>query len=104
MRDPEPADVIDPRRLYSFSEAARLIPSPRCGTHTAAKTLHHWRQEGLLQAECRQSRGKRYWFIRGAEILRLLGGPREFVGATPAQRRRSKERALKDLRAKGFRI
>lgn len=60
---------IDPQAEYSFAEVARLVPSPRAGKRTQIKTLHRWKNAGLLKAR----RRGRFWFVTGLELLRLLG-------------------------------
>jgi hypothetical protein len=66
-----PSD-IDPERWYSFSEAARLIPSPRGGTVTT-DCLRRWQKKGRLQAASRpDTSGRSQWFVRGDELARLL--------------------------------
>jgi hypothetical protein len=97
-------DGIEPNRLYSFAEAARLIPSPKAGKRTHLATMHRWRKNNRIAAQCRPSGGKRYWFILGSELIRLLGGPREFNGTTPAQRRRAHEAAMQRLRKRGLKV
>lgn len=63
---------IDPERLYSLREAARLIPSSH-GGHVCVKTLRRWRLLGLLR--CRRLHVG--WFVLGAEIERFLAGEPE---------------------------
>jgi hypothetical protein len=65
-------EQLDLDRLYSFSEAARLIPSVRGGS-VSPKTLHRWRHEGRLLAVARPVRALVHWFVRGEEIARLAG-------------------------------
>ena len=64
-------EPIETDRLYSFSEAAKLIPSCRKG-HINLNTLHRWRLDGRFQAICRTSGRLRYWFLLGSEILKLI--------------------------------
>jgi hypothetical protein len=95
---------IDPQRLYSFAEAARLIPSPRGGKRTHIKTLHRWREDGQLKAVSRQAERLRYWYVYGAEILRLMGVclPPPPQLDSPTERRRQHEADMKQLRAAGY--
>ena len=94
-------DPIDPDRLNSFGEAAKLVPSCRGGP-TPVKTLHRWRLQGRFAAICRNSGGLRFWFVRGSEVLRLLEGDAPVIGArTPRQLQRASERADKRLRELG---
>lgn len=98
---------IDPERTYSFAEACRLIPG-RSG-RLSLSSLHRWRKQGLLTATCRQTGGKRFWFVTGAELQALLarietlhrgkdGGPVE----TPAARKARQQAALDELRRAGW--
>jgi hypothetical protein len=63
---------IDPYRLYPFAEAARLIPSCQAGKRLNLKTLHRWRLAGKVKAVARESRDRRYWFLPGHEVARLI--------------------------------
>lgn len=82
--------LIEPGRLYSFSEAARLIPSPR-GEHTHRKTLHRFRLQGRIAGVPRHVNGLTYWFVYGSELLRFLAADQcpEWIGRTPAQREKA---------------
>lgn len=82
---------IDPTRLYSLSEAASFIPSPRQGKKTHLVTLHRWRREGRLPCECRQMGGRRFYFVWGSVLLRLLHADTcpEWNGRTPDERERA---------------
>jgi hypothetical protein len=64
---------IDPERLYSFAEAARLLPSCAPGKTVHPDTLHGWRKDGLFSAHPRRVGRRRHWFVMGAELLRLMG-------------------------------
>jgi hypothetical protein len=67
-----PSDIAPLEKLYSFGEAAKLIPSVRGGTlHT--KTLHAWRRQGLLTAYRRKLGNVESWFLPESEIIRLRG-------------------------------
>jgi len=94
---PEPLE-----QLYSFSEAAKLIPSERGGT-VSVDTLHRWRKVGLLQAICRHGQKRDSWFLTHSEVLRLRGEPAEAVVSAnvsgPERRKREIEQALADCRA-----
>lgn len=63
---------IEPMRLYTFAEAARLVPSVYRGKHVTVATLHRWRRDGKVQAQERTSRGKRCYLILGSELLRAI--------------------------------
>lgn len=97
---------IDPRRLYSISEAASLIPSCRKGKRTHPSTLRHWIKRGLLQAVKRVvGPDQCYWFIAGTEILRLADPPEEQVQQKqrgPKQREREYQAACRKLEKKGI--
>ena len=97
---------IDPGRLYSFSEAARLIPSCRQGKNLSLRTLHRWRTAGRIEAVCRQSGGRRFWFAYGSALLAFLSADQapEWHGRTPTERRRAIERATRTLERMGIRV
>lgn len=86
--------VIDPERLYAFTEAKKLVPS-RKGGHVCLRTLHRWRVDGLIECHFVQHRFRRSWFVRGAELLRLM----EFEPAPPPPtvKPRSEYRAKRDF-------
>ncbi len=63
---------IEPDRLYSFAEAARLVPSVYRGKHVTVTTLHRWRREGKLQAQEHTHKGKPCYLVRGNELLRAI--------------------------------
>jgi hypothetical protein len=85
---------IDPGRLYSFP-----------GKKTSIYTLHRWRLRGQLVASCRESGTRRWWFVRGSELLRHADpdgpGPAPEI-RSPAARSRGHERAMASLRAAGL--
>lgn len=83
---------INPDRLYPFAEARNLIPSCYAGRRLSLDTLHRWRERGLFKAEDRRVGGRRYWFVRGSELLRLLGTPPRRV------RQRSDQELLEEAR------
>jgi hypothetical protein len=94
---------IEPARLYSFSQARNLIPSPR-GGRVDVKTLHRWREAGVFQAVARTVFRRRYWFVLGSEIIRLIEGkpPAEALfknkkPRTAIQHARAQEQARRDL-------
>ncbi len=98
-------DDVDPARWYCFSEAAALLPSCRKGKRLNVATLHRWRREGRLPAEYRQSGDMRYWFVRGDELMKLIGGGKDHPPPTirsPAQARRGLTAALDQARAMGL--
>ncbi len=91
---------INPHGVYSFAEAARLLPSGHPGKHVHVATLHRWRARGKIKAH--RSPGAA-WYVFGAELLRLLSADQvpEWTGRTPAQRNRAYEAAMEDLRRMG---
>jgi hypothetical protein len=91
---------IEPNRLYSFSEAARMIPSSR-GGHVSLSTLHSWHAAGVITGVARKVVKNRMWFVRGSELLRLLAGTEPVAIESPAQRRKSDEWADRVLREHG---
>lgn len=95
---------IEPGRLYPFSEAAALVPSPCKGKRLHPETLHRWRRRGQLKAECRLSGRKRYWFVYGADLLQAMGSqePPVIKSRSPARRRRDLEAVEARLRARGL--
>lgn len=91
-------DPIDPQRLYSFSEIRDLVPSSRKGKRVSFDTLHRWRLDGKFSAVCRPSRGKRFWFAWGSEVMKLLGsGPPRPEVVSSSQRQRESEEALEEI-------
>ena len=68
---------IEPTRLYTFAEAAALLPSVYRGKHVSAKTLHRWRQSGKVQALERTQKGRRCYLIRGSELLAVLAARKD---------------------------
>jgi hypothetical protein len=97
---------IDLNRLYSFSEAAKLLPSNQAGKHVHLNSLHRWRREGRLNAVSRPAGKTRWWFVWGSELLRFMavGEKPKWTGRTPAQRRRDVEAAKERLRARGYKV
>ncbi len=108
--EPRMPQAIDPERDYAFREACRMIPSPRGGT-ISIRTLWRWHGQGLFRAECRTRGRRRFWYLKGSELLKLLeleqvSGPAPAPAPihrmrTPAERRRGYERAMQRLREKG---
>lgn len=91
------ASEIDPDRTYSLAEARQLIPSAR-GGRVCMKTLHRWRIAGVLRCECRRVFRRGYYFVKGAEILRLLATePPPTNKRTPAAHARAQRWAQRDL-------
>lgn len=87
---------IEPHRLYSFAEAARLIPSSHAGKTVHIVTLRRWRAQGRFAAICRQAGKRRYWFLPGVVILALSRAQDvEWQGRTPTERRSAVEAARK---------
>jgi hypothetical protein len=60
-------------RLYTPKEASAFVPSVFTGKRLYPRTPKRWLREGRLQVEPRDSGGRRYWFERGAELIRFLG-------------------------------
>jgi hypothetical protein len=96
---------IDPRRLYSFGEARKLIPSPRTGKQTHLQTMHALRRSGRLNCVPRPTGRIRHWFVWGSEILRFIGADKNPPPAPPvseAQRCRHIEAAQREGRRLGL--
>lgn len=93
-------DAIVHGRLYAFAEAAALIPSPR-GGHVSAETLRRWRKEGRFAAVRRTVGGKRWWFVRGDELERLLAS---LERAEPAKAALPPSAAEEDARLRRMRV
>ncbi len=91
---------INPQGVYSFAEAARLLPSCQPGKSVHLATLHRWRDQGKIKAHRSPGRG---WYILGTELLRLLHADQapEFVGRTPTQRNRDIDAAFEELKRLG---
>jgi hypothetical protein len=70
---------IEPARLYTFAEAARLVPSLYRGKHVTVKTLHRWRQSGKVQALERSLKGKRCYLIHGSELLKVIADRKDSI-------------------------
>jgi hypothetical protein len=68
---------IEATRLYTFAEAASLLPSVYRGKHVSIKTLHSWRQRGKVQALERSVKGKRCYLILGSELLKVLAARKD---------------------------
>ncbi len=97
MTDPKD---INPQGVYSFREAARLLPSCHPGKSLHQATLYRWRDAGLIKAHQSVGRG---WFVFGAEILRLLHAdemPPVFPGGTRSERQKEINAAKERLREK----
>lgn len=90
---------IDPLKLYAFPDAARLIPS-HGGRPVCVETLRKWHKAGRFRAEARPgpNGGVRY-FVWGSELLKLLPPvpPDASAIRSPAEKRRSHEKAAKSL-------
>ncbi len=63
--------------LVPFAEACKMIPSHRPGKRLNLKTLHRWRLSRRIEAVCRISNGRRYWFLERSvvEEMARAGGP-----------------------------
>lgn len=94
---------IDPRKLYSFAEAAEMIPS-QWGRHLSVTTLHRWRDAGIFKAVERIGpRGHKRFFIWGSELQKLIPVPPAEVDFRSPAQSRAKERALeKEARRLGY--
>lgn len=93
---------IEPDRLYSFGDAAALVPSSRRGKNVSPRTLHQWRKAGKFQAHERNG----CWFVWGRELLKLLPGA---LGAPPpvvtaARRRRQHAESVAYLESLGMKV
>ena len=60
-------DEIVPDGIYPFADAQKLFASPHGGV-ISKRTFHRWREQRKFRAV---QRG-RWWYIRGAELLKLL--------------------------------
>ena len=91
---------ISPAGVYSFAEAAKLIPSCHGGKTLHLATLHRWRLAGRIKAHRLPGRG---WAMFGSEILKLLHADEmpEFTGRTPSQRSRDIDAAFAELKRLG---
>src|SRR4051812_25670109 len=103
-----PGVPIDEGRLYSFSDAAALIPSPHGGT-LDPETLHAMRRRGELAegaVAARRHGSRTYYFLAGAELARLLtGGPPPAAPDLRAGRAQGgHEAAVESLRAAGWKF
>jgi len=100
--------AIDSARLYSVKEAAALVPSAR-GGHVCIRTLHLWREQGILPMVGRKRGSRTYWFVRGSDLIKTLAkdgnsppvGP---VCESPTERAEAIERALRMARAQGYMV
>jgi hypothetical protein len=73
--------MIDPDAIYSLSEIPDFLPSSYRGKRLTLATLRRWLAAGLFQATCRMTpEGRRFHYVRGSEILKL-------IGARPTRRR-----------------
>ena len=94
---------IDPRRLYSFAEAATLMPSPHAGRTLSVFTLRRWARSGQLKAQKRRSGKQCYYFAWGCDLLEAMGAqePPRYAGRSPAARQKAAEAAMQRLRDMG---
>jgi hypothetical protein len=65
--------MIDPDRIYTLAQARDLIPSSYRNKRLSMETLHRWRLKGRFKATCRVEGGRRFWYVRGGELLKLIG-------------------------------
>ena len=67
---------IEPGRLYSLTDAARLVPSRQSGVpHVARSTLYKAIRAGLIKGIRRPGTMRASWFIQGSDIILYLGTP-----------------------------
>lgn len=95
---------IDPDRLYPFAEACKLIPSSQGGTINL-RTLYRWKNRKVIKAECRKVVTRKFWFLRGSEIIRVLGLYHPEVVDRPrtqSEEQRDYEQAMAYLRSVGM--
>lgn len=59
---------IDANKLYSVSEAAKLLPSPQGKEHLTEAALRVRIRKGQIKA----TKLDRYWYIPGSEIIAFL--------------------------------
>ena len=99
-------DDIDPGKLYSLPQAARLVPSPypdKQGINP--ETLYRWRIQKRMSCVCRKVGTKRFWFVWGSELLRAMGvtsPPPVFRGRTRGQRERDVAAATETAKRQGL--
>lgn len=89
-------DEIDPLKLYPRSFCCRVIPSSHEGKTLNARTWHRWRGEGKFEAVRVGDR----WFMRGAELLRLVQfqRPKGPLPRSKARREREALAAIEEIR------
>ena len=95
LRDPE---TIILSRLYPFTVARLFIQSSQSDGPITCTTLHNWRRAGRFEATYRiWSDGRRFWFVKGAQILLLLGiEPTVAKKKSTASPRASSRESLRD--------
>jgi hypothetical protein len=102
-------EPIDATKLYPFAAACRLMPSPLGKKHLSIETLHRWVASGTMQAEFVERGSRRYWFVRGSELLRLMQTTKHTIPGAPAVRSESRrsaaiEAAAAHLRQMGLKV
>lgn len=99
-RELRSAESIQPTQLYSFVAACNFIPSALGDGPICLATLHNWRVEGRFAAEYRPVGKRKFWFVRGEQILKLIGvAPRRPRSAGPEKARATD---VERLRKKGL--
>ncbi len=63
---------VESDRLYSLSEAARLIPSTYAGRKLAVGCLYRWHRRGVLPLVLRRTSRNRAWFVLGSDLEALF--------------------------------
>ncbi len=85
---------IDPEKMYTFREAARLIPSHRRADGVLPSTLYGWHRSGLLRAVVRPRGSRNLYFLAGRELLRLIHGDcSPVLLRTPSERQQAAQAA-----------
>lgn len=97
LRDP---DTIVLSQLYPFTVARLFIPSHQGDGPITLTTLHNWRREGRFTATYRP-RGdkKRAYFLKGADIMSLIG---VVPTAKPQRQASARGSSVDRLRKGGF--
>ena len=78
---------IDPDRLYTLTEASRLIPCSVAGKRVSLDTVYRWRSRGKLRCVRCAANGR--YLVRGSVLLDLFSedAPPASAPPTSAERR-----------------
>jgi hypothetical protein len=97
---PHSLDDIEPDRLYSAVDFARLCPSPK-GGHMSTDGVNKMCERGTISARRIQSGDTRgYWVILGAEIIRFTRGEQSAELPITAKRVENAKKRIDALRKK----